>query len=223
MAVSITICNLALGELRANPIADVNEASLEARECRRYYPHVLKLLLEDPDHSFSFGGFIEQLAQLYDNARSNEWNYAYAKPATAGVVRKLIPNARFLIDGSTIYTNAAPAYADCSLRDIDESVMPASFIDAMAYALAARCAIPIRNDREIKRDMVQQAEVARQRAIADDRNIQGKGGTSMDEEVARIRLGGSLFLMPDYAFAGSSQVFSDDDPGDLAAIIAGSA
>lgn len=207
MAVSITICNLALGELRARPIAEISEPGLEALECRRYYPHVLRLALEDPDHSFSFATSISALVKLANNQRAGNWAYAYQRPADAGVVRSIIeePDATittyrdwhprdwrpvrygFTVEGSTIYTDLDAAWADYSIADLDESAMPAAFQDWLVIALAARLAVPIRNDSAMRRELTQAAETVRARAIADDRNRQVARGYSMEDEVALAR------------------------------------
>ena len=206
MGVSITVCNLALGEIRASPIAEVNEPGLEAQECRRFYPQVLRKLLEDPDHSFSFATQFRPLVRLITNERENEWRYGYAKPTGSGVIRRILidPSSAnrvltdsliapyvhgFMVEGNVIYSDVEGAWADYSLGDIDEAAMPAAFIDALALALAARLAVPIRNDRDMKRALQSEAEVERQRAIADDRNRSVSRDIPYADEVLHARQG----------------------------------
>ena len=68
MTISITVCNLALGELRAAPIIDIAEDSLEARECARYYPQCLRIMLER--HDWAFANRRASLAELSINNRA---------------------------------------------------------------------------------------------------------------------------------------------------------
>src|SRR5882757_1285382 len=110
MAISITICNLALGELRAPPIADIGEDSIEARECARYYPHCLKLLLERFD--WSFASRIAPLAALTGNPRASEWLYAYGLPADLATAKRLVPPASGWIAGRHAWPFDWPAPAD---------------------------------------------------------------------------------------------------------------
>ncbi|MGY4397300.1 hypothetical protein ACVWZA_002494 [Sphingomonas sp. UYAg733] len=179
MAVSITVCNLALGELRAPPIADIDENSIEARECARYYPQCLTLLLER--HEWSFATKIVALPALTLNPRAGEWAHAYGLPVDLGTAKRVVPAVGewvpaqgqcFIVEAGVLYAQATNAVLEYSPNQVAEAVMPAMFVDALAFALAARLAVPVRDSREMKAQLLQQAEVAAQRAIADDRNRQ---------------------------------------------------
>jgi hypothetical protein len=201
MAVSITICNLALGELRAPPIADIGEASIEAAECARYYPQCLKLLLER--HDWSFATRIATLAELTVNPRASEWLHAYALPADLATAKRLVPPvegwrwpvalpvaavlAPFIIEAGVLYSQVAGAILEYSSNALDEAAMPGMFMDALAYALAARLAVPLRDSRDAKGQLLQQSEVAMQRAIADDRNRQPETDVPKTDAVAIAR------------------------------------
>ena len=207
MAISITVCNLALGELRAPAIADIDEATIEAAECKRYYPHCLKLLLERFD--WSFAARIAALAEFAVNPRASEWAHAYALPADLATAERLVPPAAgwpapsgamppaaisgqpFVIENGVLYSQMANAILEYSSHDPDEAAMPALFLDALAYALAARLAVPLRDSRETKGQLLQQAEVAAQRAIADDINRQPNRAAPEPDEIAAARAGGA--------------------------------
>lgn len=206
MTISITVCNLALGELRAPAITDIDEATIEAAECKRYYPHCLKLLLERFD--WSFAARISPLAELAVNPRASEWAHAYALPADLATAERLVPPASgwpppehlppaavsgqpFVIENGVLYSQMAHAILEYSSRDPDEAAMPALFLDALAYALAARLAVPLRDSRETKGQLLQQAEVAAQRAIADDINRQPNRAPPEPDEIAAARAGGA--------------------------------
>lgn len=203
MAISITVCNLALGELRAPAIADIDEATTEASECKRYYPHCLRLLLERFDWSFT--ARVSGLAELTVNPRASEWAHAYALPADLATAERLVPPASgwpapsgtvppaavlgqpFIIENGVLYSQVPNAILEYSSRDPAEATMPALFLDALAYALAARLAVPLRDSRETKGQLLQQAEIAAQRAIADDINRQPNRDARTPDAVAAAR------------------------------------
>ena len=201
MAVSIPICNMALGELRAQPIADIVEQSLEARECARYYPQCLAVLLER--HDWSFATKIASLALLYTNPRIDEWLYAYGLPADFADVKRVLPSLTasnypfcvprnatvpYIIEAGVLYTSVENARLEYSPSAIPDARMTAMFIEALTIALAAKLAVPIRDSRETKGELLKQAEVMAQRAIADDRNRQPQREEQSDE-VADARHG----------------------------------
>jgi hypothetical protein len=214
MAVSTTICNLALGEIRAPTIADIDEDSPEAANCKLFYPQCLKLLLER--YEWSFATKVAALAKLTTNPRPAEWLNAYALPADCATPKRLAPSGlvaygmpldsryrvwpaewgqAFIVEAGVFYTNIEAAVLEYSASDIPEAEMPAMFIDAMTYYLAARLAVPLRDSRQIKGEMLQQVEVAVQRAIADDANRQPQRDVAFTDEVT-ISRGADWFPYP---------------------------
>jgi hypothetical protein len=205
MAVSITTCNLALGELRAPPIADIAEDTTEARECARYYPQCLAILLER--HDWSFANRRATLAQLGTNDRSSEWAYAYALPSDCAKPLRILPagtpllwlsaceapigwRTSYIVENGTLYSQIPSAILEYSTDTVDDGAMTALFVDALTYALAARLAVPLRDDRTLKGQMLQQGEIAYQRAVAEDRNRQPEREVQGVDEVAIARAGG---------------------------------
>jgi hypothetical protein len=206
MAVSISVCNLALGEIRAPTIADTREDTPEARACVRYYAQCLKLLLER--HDWSFATRVASLAQLLTNDRASEWGYAFGLPTDLATPRRLAPygfamrpwwqwpdgyaylpawQQPFVIEAGTLYTNSPVAMLEYGTSELPEAAMTGVFIDALAYHLASRLAIELRDDRRMKGELLQQAEVATQRAVADDRNRQPQREVPDTDEVTRAR------------------------------------
>src|SRR3569623_1574967 len=194
MTISITTCNLALGELRAAPIVDIAEDSIEARECTRYYPQCLRILLERQD--WAFANRRATLAELATNDRAAEWGHAYVLPVDCATpVRRVAADGcapDFIVENRTLYTSLGGAVLEYAVNAVAESEMTGLFVDALAYALAARLAVPIRDSREIKGQMLQQAEVAFQRAVAEDRNRQPERDAVGPDAVALVRLGAAL-------------------------------
>jgi hypothetical protein len=191
MAVSISICNLALGDLRAPAIAEIAENSVEAQHCARYYPEALQCLLDG--YPWSFATKVAALALLSDNERSTEWAYCYALPDNSAAVARLLPTGTatispigwpydqmqaprwwldFIVEDNKLYTNVADAVAEYGLATIDEDVMSPTFKKALRKQLAADLAVPLRDSREMKGDLLQEAERALQDAAANDANRQ---------------------------------------------------
>lgn len=195
MSIDITTCNLALGELRAPPITDIAEDSLEARECARFYPHCLRLLLER--HDWSFTHRRASLAELATDDRRDEWPHAFALPADCATPLRLVAPCHggaidFIVEHRTLYARLPDVVLEYAARDLDEGEASALFVDALVYVLAARLAVPIRDSRETKGQLLQQAEVAFQRAVAADRNRQPEHDGPNDDAVSRARLGAAL-------------------------------
>lgn len=185
---------MALAELPANPIASMNEESLEARECTRVYDQCVEELLEI--NEWGFAGRRVKLA-LAENDRPHEWAYAYAMPNDCGTPRRVVPDfdglglpvaiggepygerwmaskklTDYIIEDATLYTNVEDATLEYGARTIAEAQMSALFVRALALEIASRIVMPIKKSREIKGDLIKQAELAKERAMADDKNRQ---------------------------------------------------
>ena len=211
----IDLWNRAIGRLPATPIASVDENSLEARECRRYYPAVLSDMFEGP-HDWSFANTRVPLAQLLTNDRSAEWLFAYQLPSNVGNPIRVLPDlnalglslpmplpgdpyseiwatmvtnleAPYVIEGQTLYTNAEGATLEYTVGDIDGVPVPQLAITALEIDLAARICVPVKKDSAREKDLVSLAEIAWQRAIADDnnRNPQSYGDYVSESMIAR--------------------------------------
>jgi hypothetical protein len=200
MAVSIPICNLALGDLRAPAIQDIDDESIEAQMCARYYQHCLDLMLDD--YTWQFTKKIAALAEFSTNVRSTEWQYAYSLPDDCSQALRLIPSGQtvqwnysdltpprwwydFVVEGNVLYCNVADAVLEYSGNAADEADFPPMFREALRKLLAANLAVPIRDSRELESDLFKIAEQARQSAIANDMNRAPR--TEIVDEVAWAR------------------------------------
>ncbi len=199
MADRLGIWNQAVAELPASQIASLAENSLEARECRRFYPQIIAEMLEAP-HDWSFQNKREILAET-TNDRPNEWAYAYAVPSDMATPIRIIPDlealglglpvalsgepyaetwasfvtryeAPYLIQNGKLYTNVETATLEYGINDITEAVIPALTVRAIAIDLASRLAMPVKKDKDLRQRLTQEAELWWQRAIADDENRQ---------------------------------------------------
>jgi len=206
MAAQIDICNQAVALLPAAPMASLDEASLEARECRRFYPQVVREMLEGP-HDWSFANRRVALAAMATNDRPSEWAFAYAVPADMGTPIRLVPDfealglgvpvplagephaetwtsvaadfeAPYRIENGILYANIDNAALEYGISDIVEAVLPALVVKALVADLASRLAMPVKKDRRLKGELLQEAELYWQRAMADDQNRQPQHGWS---------------------------------------------
>jgi hypothetical protein len=195
----LEICNLALARLPAKEIASLDENSLEARECRRFYPQVISDLLGS-EHAWSFANRRVILAAVV-NDRPNEWLYAYALPNDLANPIRVVPDLTALgiaipidlggnpyteiwatqleklamdyeIEGATLYTNASNATLEYAVNDIAGLNISQPAITFIAIDLAFRLAMPVKQSETREQALMGQAEIAKQRAIADDRNRQ---------------------------------------------------
>lgn len=216
MDANLQICNFAIGQIRAKRISSINEDSLEARECRDHYPQVVASMLEGPHH-FSFARRRVVLASAATNDRDHEWLYAYNLPSDMRSAIALIPDfeasglslplalpgdpyaeawttmpqasAPYIIEGGVLYSNAGGATLAYVISDISEVSIPAKVIDALSLDLAGRLAVPVKGDHDLADRLTRRAEIAWQRAIAEDRNRQPETYPDYVSEVEAAREG----------------------------------
>ena len=201
MPSAVEIANMALAEISAAPIQSFNEDSLEAREVRRFYAQSIGKLLEPWD--WSFANRRAALAALF-NDLPLEWRYAYALPGDISTPIRIVPTGGagftygwagsvpdypYAINGGILYTNVQDAVLEYGASDLSEDRFPALFVDAVVYELAARLCMPIRKSREMKGDLIKQAETAKDRARADDANRQPLPADGYVSEAIRARQG----------------------------------
>lgn len=200
-ASKLSICQQALAKIRAGQIASYDETgSLEARECRRFYPQIVSNMLEGP-HEWSFAKQRVVLSSAV-NDRDAEWLYAYNLPSNCASPVKIIPDLTslgvdlpialngepyseawvtqfidnigmpYIIDGSKLYTNVETATLEYIIDDIDGVTISNQCANALICELAAALAVPVKGDSNREKELFTQAELAWERAIADDKNRQ---------------------------------------------------
>lgn len=196
----LSLSNQALAALPAKEIASLNENSLEARECRRFYPQVMADMLEGP-HDWSFANARVLLALKTVNDRDKEWLYAYALPSNLASPIRVIPDLTaagiavpvpfpgepyaetwsvsgnyietpYIIEGSTLYSNVQTATLEYTINDVAGVNISQLALRMIALKLGAFLAIPVKKDSEREATLLKLAEIAEQKAIADDRNRQ---------------------------------------------------
>lgn len=191
MASQLTMCNNALAEIAADPINSIDEDSLSARECKRLWDTVISEFLTWAEWDYTTKR--ETLAVM-TNDRLGEWLYRYAKPSDLSDAIKVIPAFStqlvglpqvgpftapmldalgafpFEISEDAIYTNVTNAVLQYHSTEVSIGKIRPLEARAIELELASRLAMPIKKSRELKGDLIKQAEVARQRAVAECQN-----------------------------------------------------
>lgn len=214
----LSISNQACALLPCEPIASIDENSLPARECRRFYRQVVAEMLEGP-HRFSFSNQRVSLASAEANDREYEWLYAYVLPANMASATRVIPDLEslglgiplplpgqpysetwatmlngyempYIIEGTTLYTNAATATLEYAINDIEGMAIPNKVARALAADLASRICVPVKKDSGREKELLSMADLAWDRAIAEDRNRQPEGYGDYVSEAMIARHGG---------------------------------
>lgn len=209
---------MALAELPDAPIASENEQSLQARETGRFYDPCVKELLEA--HEWGFANKRVALASIVNDREFewlyayqlpadlgtpigvvNEWSGSYdplLSPATGNLLAPIygiyplsyIADADYQIHGTTLYTHRSGAVLEYGVSTVSENLMPALFQRALVLELASRIAMPLGKSRELKGDLIQAAEIAKDRAMADnDNRYPRRHSEGYVSEVERARMG----------------------------------
>lgn len=212
----LEVSNLALAHLPAAPISSVDENSLEARECRRFYPHVIADILTAP-HEWSFANARATLAELATNDRPQEWLHAYGLPTDMSSPIRVLPDLQaagvglpvplpgepyaeawsvsgayyetpYIIDGSTLYSNVDAAIIEYVRNDLTGVNVSQLVVTAAALDLASRIVVPVKKDSDRESKLMAAADTAWQRAMADDQNRQPRNtGQYISEPMAARR------------------------------------
>ncbi len=208
MAALITLCNQALGEVAADQIASLNENSIESRECVRFAQPLLDEIADWNEWPFRNTRVV--LASLV-NDRTAEWLYRYALPSDAASVIAIrsveeaasylpeygpyampsqdrMPNA-WQIEGSSLYSNVETATLVYSRSSLDAGDLPPLLQRAFVLELAARLAWPVKKDKDLRKILRQEAELAKSRAISDERNKSPQTPPRYVSEVEYARAG----------------------------------
>ena len=183
MASIVSICNLALTNLGKENISALSEPGPEARACNQFYAHVRDLLLQS--YPWRFAGKTLSLAQI-ENDKPGAWGFAYTRPVDCLKVRWLRSQyslvdpsplslqdeitTPFDIEGRNIYANLSPAFLRYTRSMEDPSAFSPLFVEALAWHLTVRLAMPLTRDPKVRADAYQLAGRAESAAAQADAN-----------------------------------------------------
>jgi hypothetical protein len=176
MASVVEICNLALSSIgKSVPISSLDEASEEARQCSVHYGQARDWLLQE--YPYVFARKVQALAAL-TNDWTERWGYRYSKPNDCLKIIRLVPeiddpdnlDVPYGLRAQSIYADIDTATLEYTFRQEDPSKFPSQFVDALAWALAARLAFPLTRDRQLRADAAQMAQQMRLSAESSNAN-----------------------------------------------------
>lgn len=151
------ICNLALLHIGARVIANLDEASEEARKCKTLYYHQRDHVLES--HPWGFAGKYVTLA-LVSGGDPQGFEYAYQIPSDCLSVREIYQESYttgpidFVVVGSEIWTNQEDAVLFYTMKMTDTGVFSALFVTTLSYKLASELVMPLRVDTNLRKEML---------------------------------------------------------------------
>jgi hypothetical protein len=207
MPSDISIVNTGLLQLGLNPIGAFTESTREALVSRTIYEDVLRATLRD-----CAPGFAErQLAlSLLDETRPG-WAYVYGWPSDCVEARELYnpltTGAAYDDDGNVLNPDVTIEFKVSMNEDGTKKVILANqeeaeliytayvtdanlfdplFVSALSLNLAAHMAIPLKRDKVLRKDMMQEYMTAKSAANAKDAN-EGKKKKSDQSSFSRSR------------------------------------
>lgn len=207
------ISNLALSQLPAGSITSLDEASIMARECKRWYAQVLGELLQKGP--WRFARVIGTPALEVTNDRLALWAYRYTLPADVAMVLNVSDESAALpapydFVGRSLYTNMLAAKVEYVSTADYNTLHTALFRSALIASLAVPISMPIIKSSKRQRELSEAAEIAVQRAQA--ANLNEGRLTYMDHtpDVVAARMG--LTGLENIVFPGPETNYPDFDP-----------
>jgi hypothetical protein len=220
----LRIFNEAIGDVPGAPIDGVEDTRKEGRECRRFYDGVIEDLLGVHDWSWArrrvllaevtndrTGEWAYAYALPIDNASPIVLipNYEEAGALPGYVTTPLVysygaysdlqsayhSQIRFVVSGTTLYTDMNEAILEYVTADVDVANFPSLFSQAVIRLLAMRIYKPILGSEADPRELQMKftaAEFAKKEAVADDLNRQPNKTKFFvsDGEMARLGTAG---------------------------------
>lgn len=158
MADKTQIANLALTNLAAENIMDIDEASESASKIRTVYEHVRNAVFAE--HPWNFCSEDVQLGALLTKPLIN-YSHAYALPTD--LVRlnevydkhgnRLEPGEYKVVKDNTLYCNVSPVIINYNIIVEDETKFPPLFVQAFAAKLAFEICYSVTGSRTLQADM----------------------------------------------------------------------
>lgn len=199
----VSICNLALANLGKSNINDLTEASTEAKACNQFYEHTRDLLLQS--YPWHFAGKTAALAEI-TNDKPGKWGYAYKRPVDCLKVRWIrreysltdpcpqtlqqeITNP-YELEGEAVYCNLSPAFLRYTWKLTDPTKFTELFVEALAWHLTVRLAMPLTRDTKVRADAYQLAIQAASSASEHDANEE-RSSSDHDSELVEQYGGGA--------------------------------
>ena len=96
MTTAVELCNMALSHIRTSSINSLNETSLQAKQCKLWYPRCRDQVLTDAPWNFAHK---LKALEILENVDVFGWSIAYKYPSDCLYINHLTPNFA-LMNGS---------------------------------------------------------------------------------------------------------------------------
>ena len=183
---AVSISNMALGYLGAQPITSIDENTQGARYCKIHYDNTRDATLRAFPWNFAETRVI--LGSVDVPTEHAHWDYAYAWPSdcmralkvtiqedTEQVSQKYeVAVDALAVGGFTklIFTNAVDAVLTYTAKVEDTTLFDPEFVSAMALLLASRIAVPVTKSTKFEQAML----IKYNAALMDARTSDAKEG-----------------------------------------------
>ena len=172
------VCNMALAYLAKGRIANIEEQSENARQCKLFYEITKQKLLRE--YSWGFAKRVTKLAELTEE--SPYWEYVYAYPQKCVAVIKIFSAATgaeiragekeqgewdlYMVSDNVlgIGCNVPQAWLEYTYDVDDASLFSSDFLDAFTHMLAFNICIQLTGNSGLQQTQYQLAQAALQRA-----------------------------------------------------------
>jgi hypothetical protein len=195
---TVEICNLALARIgggASRPLVSIDDASEDARACKRVFAPLLRSLLREYQWPFA----LRTVELSPSSSTVPGWTHVYAVPVDAlNILAVTAPdtdpwgvNARyhsrgFRLIGNVLACHESPACAWYTADIVDPVQADDLFKDALAWRLAAELALTLKAEATLHRVAMEQAQMALSRAVAAMAN-EGRDDTAWEAETIWVR------------------------------------
>lgn len=175
---AVDICNLALAEVPAKRIVSLDDTTPAAEACKREFSQAVEELMEMGEWGFA----VKRATLARTPGERPGWDYQWAAPNDLAFPIRVLPSeargetllhARSLpfdFEGPALWTREDAVTLEYISRTPAFSGMTAMFRRGLATVLASRIVMDITRDPNRKADLLQEAEVWRDRALARNHN-----------------------------------------------------
>lgn len=203
MTTDVDICNFALTSLGLEPIDTLEDATQNARICKRFYALMRDVYLSEHEWSFTENTIeLTKIDPLPDGYSLFDYGYQYPsdclKPRNVrdGETRQAYPFilqnyiAVGPVNTKIILTNLDDAFLEYTIGIVDPGLFSQTFLDALSSKLAFKIAFPLTKDQRVQKQAFDQWLLAD--ATAKERDSSGEMPLPPSQDWIQARAGGTV-------------------------------
>lgn len=166
----LIVSNMSLDQVKSGPISSLSDASKAARKCKELLPIAKKIVLEATEWGFNERRVALAIVTGVDPSLVSKYTYAYQYPSDCLIAQKIYNESSesveldFILQTNAaksdihLYTNKEDAILIYTAITTSYSVMRAAIlIKAIVYELASQLCMPLVGDKELKKDLINEA------------------------------------------------------------------